>query len=288
MRAISLFKEFDGGHFTSCAFARLDVLDMHQQIGEPAFNRLKMAEPGIRGVELLHQRSDAIFEVTDRGIVAARKLYLLDLVGERMHQRFKLRRDNGAALRPVGECIRQRIDALLKVRQGVAAAGSERDLLDALREALHLGGKVADHFVRGHMRADIAQRADGMLELLHRRRVLLGDDHVDLVRQSVNRVVEADEVLGRGEVVQCVTDLGEPLLDAGQRAAVDAGLPSLGDALGKPCDLPLDGIERALGHGLGQRVRDTGEFVAQGVDRVLDTRLAQRLDLTGDGAQLLL
>ena len=184
-----------------------------------------------------------------------------------------------AVLRALGERIRQRVDALFQMRQRVAAAGGERDVFDVLRQPLHLGGELVDHLVGGDMRADVAQRGDGVFELLHRRRVLLGDDQVDLVREAVDRVVEADQVFRRRQMLQRVAHFGEAVLDAGQRVAVDAGLPSLGDALGQPRDLPLDGVDRAPRHRLGERVGDLAELVAQRVDRFLDARRAQRLDL---------
>ena len=84
------------------------------------------------------------------------------------------------------------------------------------------------------MARHVAQRGDGVLELLQRRRVLLRDDQIDLVRQRGHRVVEADQVFRRRQPAQRVAHFGEPVLDAGKRAAVDAGLAAFGDALGQP------------------------------------------------------
>ncbi len=49
---------------------------------------------------------------------------------------------------------------------------------------------------------DAAQRADGGLELLQRRRIVLGDDHVDLLRQRLHRFIEADQVFRGRKVAQ--------------------------------------------------------------------------------------
>ena len=238
----------------------------------------------IGGVELLHQRGDTVFKMADGNIVAARQLDLLDLVAERAHQRFQLWRHRAAALRALGEGIGQRVDAMFEMLQSVAAAGGEGDVLDVLRQPLYLGGEMTDHFVGGDVAADVAQRVDGVLELLHCRRVLLGDDQIDLVREAVDRVVEADQVFRRRKTAQGVAHFGEAVLDAGKGVAVDTGLPALGDALGQPRDLPFDGVDRVPRHGFGERVGDLAEFAAQGVDRFLNSRFAQRLDLARNGA----
>ncbi len=121
-----------------------------------------------------------------------------------------------------------------------------------------------------------------------RRRIFLRDDQIDLVRELGHRLVEADQVFRRRQSAQRVAHFGEPVLDAGQRAAVDAGLAAFGDALGQALDLLLDGVDGVARHRIGERAADLAEFGAQGIDRFLDARLAQRLDLIGDLAKLIL
>src|ERR1700675_4796219 len=48
------------------------VFDMDQQIGKPAFDRLQMAETGVRSIQPFDQFDDAIFEMAKREIVTAR------------------------------------------------------------------------------------------------------------------------------------------------------------------------------------------------------------------------
>ena len=133
----------------------------------------------------------------------------------------------------------------------------------------------------------LAQRGDGAFELRQRRRVLLGDDEIDLVREAGHRVVEADQVFRRRQSAQRVAHFGKAVLDAAERAGVDAGLAAFGDALVEALDLLFDGFDGAARHRFAERAADLAEFVAQGVDRLLDARLAQRLDLVGDIAKLI-
>ena len=67
------------------------------------------------------------------------------------------------------------------------------------------------------MRNDSAQAANRRLELLKRGRVLLGDDQVDLLRERIHRLVEADQALGGGESAQCLAHLCKSALKPGQR-----------------------------------------------------------------------
>src|SRR5665213_2364805 len=132
------------------------------------------------------------------------------------------------------------------------------------------------------MRAHLAQRGDGALKLRHRRRILLRDDEIDLVRETGDRVVEADQAFRRCQFAQGVAYFGESMLDAAERTCVDTGLAAFDDALVKPLDLLFDGIDRAPRHGGAGRAPDPAEFVAQRIDGLLDARFAQRLDLVGD------
>jgi hypothetical protein len=87
----------------SCFLLRPHLLDVDQEVGEPALDGFQMAEPRVGDVEPLHQAGDAVFEVADRDIIAPRILNLLNLVGQRMDQRFQPRRHAVAVLRAFGE-----------------------------------------------------------------------------------------------------------------------------------------------------------------------------------------
>ena len=129
-----------------------------------------------------------------------------------------------------------------------------------------------------------------MFTLADRRGVRLRDDLVDLVREAVDRFVEADQVFRRRQGAQRVAHFGQTMLDARQRVAIDAaniaGLAAFGDALGQALNLPLDGVDRLARHRLVERLADVAEFGAQGIDGVLDAGAAQGLDLVGDLAQV--
>ncbi len=180
-------------------------------------------------------------------------------------------------------------NALLEMVERPAAGPGARlgHVLDLLAQRLHLGGQPLNRLVGGDMVGHLAQRDDGPLELRNRRRVVLGDDEVDLVREVGDRVGEADQVFRRHQPVQRVAHFGKPVLDAAERGSVDAGLAAFGDALVEALDLLFDGLEGAARHRVAERTADLAEFLAQGIDRLLDARLAQRLDLLGDIAQLI-
>src|SRR5512146_2530218 len=77
------------------------------------------------------------------------------------------------------------------------------------------------------------------------------------------------------------------MLDAAECGGIDAGLAAFGNALVETLDLLLDGLEGATRHRVAERAANLAELLTQGIDRLFDARLAQRLDLFGDVAQLL-
>ncbi len=137
------------------------------------------------------------------------------------------------------------------------------------------------------MVAQFAQRGDRVLELRDRRRVVLRDDEIDLMREVVDRVSVTDQVFRRHQPAHGVADFGQPVLDAAERGGVDAGLAAFDDAAVETLDLLFDGFERAARHRVAERAADFGELLAQRVDRLFDAGLAQRFDLIGDVAQLI-
>ena len=114
------------------------------------------------------------------------------------------------------------------------------------------------------MRNDAAQAADRRLELLQRRRVLLGDDQVDLLRQRIHRLVEADQALGGGEPAQRLAHLRKSALKPGQRGRIDARLAAVVDALCKRLDLDLERFHGAARQRFGELAADLREV---GTDR---------------------
>ena len=214
-------------------------------------------------------------------------LDLLDLVGERLHQRFQPRRHRGAVLRALGQRVGERGDALFEMverrrcrrRWAMAstfspsactwAASARTVSLEAMWVAMSRSvvmacsscASVAGSFC-ATMRSILCARA--------------GD-----------RVVEADQVFRRHQPAQRVAHFGQAVLDAAERAGVDAGLAAFRDALVEALDLPLDGVDGAARHRVVERAADLAELVAQRVDRLLDAGLAQRLDLIGDLAKLI-
>ncbi len=240
------------------------------------------------GVELLDQIDDAVLEMPLGHVVVARGLQQLDLVGERLHQRFQLRRDRGAVLLPLGQGLGQSADALVEMIERIVAARRMGDVVDLFAQHLHFGGERADRVAGGDVGRHLAQRIDGAFELRHRLRVFLRHDEIDLVSEPVDRLVEADELFRRRQPVQRVAHLGQAVLDTDEGAVVDAVLSAFRDSLGEAGDLLLDGLDLAPRHSVVERIADPDQFAAQGVDRLLNARFAQGLDLVGDTAELVL
>ena len=73
--------------------------------------------------------------------------------------------------------------------------------------------------------------ASGSLELLHRRRVFLSDDEVDLVGEGRDSVGISDQVFRWCQITQRIAHFGKAAFNSGQGVAVDAGLSPFRDAL---------------------------------------------------------
>ncbi len=190
-------------------------------------------------------------------------------------------------MRTLGQSLGKRANALLEMIECIVAGPGTGHAFDLFGQLLHLRGKPAHRLIGSNMGTHLAQGDDSALELRHGRRVALRDDEIDLVREAGDRIGEADQVFSRRQAVQGIAHFGQPMLDAAERAGVDAGLAAFGDALVEFLDLVFDGVEDAARHGVAERACDFGELVAQSIDRLLDARLAQGLDLIGDVAELL-
>ena len=69
------------------AVAAADLVDMHQEIGEPALDGFEIAEPRIGSVEPLDQLGDAVLKVAQSRVIGVGELHpfeLLDQAGEKL------------------------------------------------------------------------------------------------------------------------------------------------------------------------------------------------------------
>ena len=117
---------------------------------------------------------------------------------------------------------------------------------------------------------DAAQGADGGLELLQRRRIVLGDDHVDLLRQRPHRLVETDQAFRGPEVLQRFAHVAQAAFEAGNGAHIDAALAAVLDALRQRLDFDLEQFHRAARQRLGDQARDVGEVATDRRDRAFE------------------
>ena len=68
------------------------VLEVDEQLGEPALDRLEVIEPRVGGVELLDQLGDTVLEMADGRLVAAGELDPLNLVNQSLDDGLDLMR----------------------------------------------------------------------------------------------------------------------------------------------------------------------------------------------------
>ena len=73
------------------------LFDMHQEIGDAALDRFEMAEPRVGGIEALHQRRDAVFQMRQSGVIGVGQLHPFEFFDQPREQFFKLVGDRGSA-----------------------------------------------------------------------------------------------------------------------------------------------------------------------------------------------
>ena len=264
------------------------VFNVHQEVGEAAFDRFKLADACAGGVKLLHQVGEAVLEITEGHVIGARILQALDLVGQTLDQRFELRRHAAAVLNARFESIGNVRDTLIKNFQGIAVVHTtdtgSGHLINLLGQRMHLSGQLAQRLV-----GNAAHRRNVGFKLLERARVRRRTtEHVDLLRQAVDRFAEAVQSLSRPERRQRFEDFRQSALNGGERVGVQAGMAAVVEAGRERADFAFQRFDSTLRHGIQQRVGDLAQSLLQVGNALLELRLLpQRLDLTGDVTQLL-
>ena len=278
------------------------ALEMDQELGHAALDCLEMAEPGLRGVELLDQPGDPIFEPAERKLLAARErivvgdLQMLDLVAERSDQLIELGdlgRVNllnllgrlggrgGASILHDWSGLRglpahlldrvgDRADALVQRIENVDATRGGHAALDPVGEPAHLLGERRERVPRRHLPHLVAQRSDGAFELLQARRILpAGGELVDLALEDPQCLVEADQAFGRRQPAQFFAHLAQTLLEPGERRRIDPGTALGVEPPGERAHLGLQRLDGAARHRVRQRATDIGEIFSQPGNRIL-------------------
>ncbi len=261
---------------------------MHQQIREPALDGFEIAELGVGGVEPLHQLGDAILEIAQRRVIRMRELNPFELFDQPGEQFFKLVRHRVAGLGRSAERLRERLDTVFQHRHRVPADRAIGEFVDLGAERTNILGYSVQRVVGGDMGHDPAECADRRLQLLERRRVFPGDDHVDLLRQRPHGVVEPGQALGGRQAVQRVADLGEPAFDAGDRRRINTGVARIIDALGERLGFVLERLHDMARLRFGELAADFVEVFVDGGDGPAEiVGRPQRFDSRRHVAQLI-
>ena len=79
-------------------------LEMHQQVGQAALDRVELVEPGVGGVELLGQLGDAILQRAERELVALAQLRAVEPLAQLADRAFELGRHRAAAFHQRRRC----------------------------------------------------------------------------------------------------------------------------------------------------------------------------------------
>ena len=155
---------------------------------------------------------------------------------------------------------------------------------------MHLSGQLLQRLIGSDMRDNAAHRQNVGFKLLESFRVRCrSTEHVDLLRQAVNRFAEAVQVFRRSELTQRFEDFRQSPLNRGERVGVHAGMAAVVEAGPERADFAFQRFDGALRPGIQQRAGDLAQRLPQVGNALLELRLLpQRLDLTGDVTQMLL
>ncbi len=175
-----------------CGRGRALMLETDQQLGKSALDRFEMIEATIGLVELLDQSDDAILQMRDRGLVAARELKSFQLVGQPLDHGIEGVRVLAVAVAGL-QRVRDRGDPLLDDREYVGAG----DLVDLGGECPYFFSERRQRMIRRDARNHAAQRDDRTFQLFQRGGIVAAAYTVDLLRQMIDRILEADQVFGR-------------------------------------------------------------------------------------------
>ena len=264
------------------------MLDMDQQLGEPAFDRFQLIDPRVGGVKLLDQLGDAVLQMTEHGVIAARELHPLDVVGQCSDDRFELAWHVLAAVVAGRERIGKRANALLQRVEDPVVVRLRRTV-DLAGERAHFVGEARQSVVGSDLGDAAAQSRDRAFQLPQCCRILaVVGERIDLPRQRMQLVVDPGEIGGGDKAVEGIPHFGKSVLDACERRAVGSGTAARIDALGQLAHLAFERLHRFPRHGVLQHDADLGEVVAQRVDRLIHAAGLEALDLNVDLAQLLL
>ena len=239
--------------------AVLHLLEMHQQVGQPAFDRAELAEPGVGGVELLGQLGDAVFQRAERELVALAQLHAVEPLAQLADRAFELRRHGAAAFHQAA----MRASSWASASDELSAAARSNLAASPRTSAESCASAPSDATFDTTPRSDTTACSSCLNARGSPPGVGRIGDLIDLVRQRAHRVLEADEAFGRREAAQRVAHLGKLLFEHGEGGAVRAGLPAAVDALGQRADLGFQRFDGAARHRLGQRAADFGEVFAQ-------------------------
>ncbi len=265
------------------------LLEMTQNIRKTVLDASEVGGARVDRVQPLQQLHDALLDMGERRRGLTADLQMIDAVGQHSDRRFEV---TGIVDRPLAafEGGGQLRDALLQRCERTGKTVRMRHLVDFGRQHLHVVAQAGERIIRGDIGHDRAQRADRAFELLHRIRIRLrAHQHVDLVAEIANRVIEAGELFGRCQLEQRGVDIAQRLLDALQCIAVDAALAAVFDAPRHRADFVFQRFQRAPRQRFGDGLAHLREFAAEARDRLIDAvGPTQALDLAGEILQLLL
>ena len=257
------------------------------QLLDAALDRREVAEFLIGRLDPFGDPGDLAFQMLECGLIVRKRIGTIELVGQRLNQRFQMLRQRphlgDAAVERVGQfvdAVRERVEA--------GRAGRLRDMVDARAQRLHVARQRSNALGGCNAGGEFAQLVDRGFQIAQRFRVgRAAGNAVHLVRQLGYPRAEIAEAFGRRHRVKRRVHLGKVALDALERGWVGAVAMAVVDPLGERVHVVLQGFERTARQRLVDGMRDVGKVRAQRRDGVLDGgRAPQRFDLRRDVMQL--
>jgi hypothetical protein len=166
------------------------MLDVDQELSQAPFDRFQLGDPRVRSIELLDQLGDTVLELAEGGVIAARELHPLDLVGQSSDDGFELVRHALTALViTCRERISERSDTLFERIEDAVVPRWARPL-DLAGQGVHFVGEARQSVIGSDLGDDPSESDDCAFELVQRGGILavLGEG-IDLLRQRMQLAI---------------------------------------------------------------------------------------------------
>ena len=254
------------GHRTGCrrSVAAADLIDMHEQIGEPALDGFEIAEPCIGRVEPLDQLGDAVLESAQRCVIGVGELNPFELLDQPGKKLLQLARHRVAGFGRGIERIGKRIDAAFQRRDGLRRSPRYwRDRPPWRRASAR--PRLLWSACRWRRRG---RRCRASAPIAVSSCCSAAGSSLAMIRStfcaSVFTASSKPTRFSAGVKPRSASRTSEsPRFEPGQHARIDAGFAGMIDALRQRVDLDFERFHGAARQRFGELLADIGEVLAK-------------------------